>query len=332
VAGSLSWFFKLVLQGCWPDWNFLCPLFPTLPNTSLIENAMKSPIIGAHMSIAGGYEKAVQRARTAGCDCVQIFTKNNNQWRAKEISEDDAARFRDALEEFKISHPLSHASYLINLASPDEALWRKSVDAMIVELRRADQLSIPFVVVHPGSFTTSCEEVGIERIALALDEIQRKTGDISSQCLLENTAGQGTNLGWRFEHLAAILDRVANQDRTGICFDTCHAFAAGYPLKTREEFETTFSEFDRWIGTNRIRAFHLNDSKRDLGSRVDRHENLGEGCLGLEPFRHLLNDIRFRSIPMYLETPKGKNSAGDDWDEVNLAALRALVVETHSDV
>ena len=297
------------------------------------------------MSVAGGYYKAVERAAAAGCDCVQIFTstpriwpqneqrkvvqgstKNNNQWRAKDITDDDVVKFRQALDDLRIAHPLSHASYLINLASPDEALWTKSVDGLVVELQRADKLDIPFVVVHPGSYTTSSEEEGIEQIAAALNTIYQKTSGIRVHCLLENTAGQGTNLGWRFEHLAAILDGVVQQDRVGICFDTCHAFAAGYPLTTSDEFTATFSELDRLIGIGKVQAVHVNDSKREFGSRVDRHENLGQGCLGLEPFRHLVNDRRLRDVPMYLETPKGKNPAGDDWDQVNLATLRALTV------
>ena len=296
------------------------------------------------MSVAGGYHKAVERASDAGCHCVQIFTttprtwpqnaqrkvvhgstKKNNQWRAKEITDDDAVKFRRALDDLQIAHPLSHASYLINLASPDKALWTKSVDGMVVELQRAGKLNIPFVVVHPGSYTTSCEEEGIEQIALALNTIHQQTSRIRADCLLENTAGQGTNLGWRFEQLAAILDGVVQQDRVGICFDTCHAFAAGYPLTTRDEFTATFSELDRLIGIGKLQAIHLNDSKREFGARVDRHENLGEGCLGLEPFRHLVNDSRLCDVPMYLETPKGKNPAGDEWDQVNLATLRALI-------
>jgi len=280
------------------------------------------------MSIAGGYFKAVERARDAGCDCVQIFTKNNNQWRAKPITDEDAGKFRDALTACQIKHPLSHASYLINLASPAEELWAKSRDAMIVELRRAEQLGIPYVVLHPGSFTTSDEPQGIARIAAALNEIHQQTDDIAACCLLENTAGQGTNLGWRFEHLAAIMDLVKQTDRIGICFDTCHAFAAGYPLSTHEAFTATFNELDQRIGIGRIRAFHLNDSKREFASRVDRHEHLGEGCLGLEAFRHLVNDDRFRDVPMYLETPKGQDSEGEDWDQVNLNVLRRLVGKT----
>jgi len=281
-------------------------------------------ILGAHMSIAGGYHKAVERAAEASCDCVQIFTKNNNQWRAKEITDQDVALFRQAMDELQVSHPLSHASYLINLASPDNDLWSKSVDALIIELQRADKLGIPFVVVHPGSYTTSTEAAGIEQVAQALNKIHTLS-DTRARCLLENTAGQGTNLGWQFEQLAAILAGVAQQDRVGICFDTCHAFAAGYPLTTGDEFAETFSKLDRLIGIEHLHAIHVNDSKREFGSRVDRHETLGEGCLGLEPFRHLVNDRRLQDVPMYLETPKGKNPSGDDWDQVNLATLRALI-------
>jgi deoxyribonuclease-4 len=294
------------------------------------------------MSIAGGYHKAVERAAEAGCDCVQIFTtpprmwpqnagkkvadgssKKIKQWRAKEITDEEVVKFRQSLDELRITHPLSHASYLINLASPNKTLWNKSINALVIELQRADKLEIPFVVVHPGSYTTSSEEDGIKQISRALNKIHRNAGDIRARCLLENTAGQGTNLGWRFEHLAEILAGVV-QDRVGICFDSCHAFAAGYPLATSDEFAATFSELERLVGIERIHAIHLNDSKRELGSRVDRHENLGEGCLGLDPFRHLVNDRRLSDVPMYLETPKGKNSAGDDWDQVNLTTLRSL--------
>ncbi len=282
-------------------------------------------ILGAHMSIAGGYYKAVERAAQVGCDCVQVFTKNNNQWRAKEFVADDAARFQDALDRSRISHPLSHASYLINLASPDDGLWKKSLDAMVVELERADHLGIPFVVLHPGSYTTSDEAAGIQRIAEALDEIHRQTSQLGAECLLENTAGQGTNLGWQFEQLGAIIAAVREKKRLGICFDTCHAFAAGYRMATQDEYDATFAELDRAVGLERVRAFHLNDSKRELGSRVDRHENIGHGQLGLEPFRYLLNDRRFQQVPMYLETPKGDTDAGEDWDAVNLVTLRSLV-------
>lgn len=276
------------------------------------------------MSIAGGYYKAVEIAQAAGCDCVQLFTKNNNQWRAKELTDDDVNRFQGALAQLRISHPIAHNSYLINLASPDDALWKKSIDAFVVELLRAERLGIPYVVAHPGAFVTSSEEAGIARIALALDEVHRQTRGIGAQCLLETTAGQGSCLGCRFEQLAAILEKVSDPDRLGVCVDTCHVFAAGYPLAPEKDYEATMTALDRLIGAPLVKAFHLNDSKRELGSRVDRHEHIGEGQLGLEPFRLLMNDARFSQVPMYLETPKGKRD-GEELDVINLRTLRELI-------
>jgi deoxyribonuclease-4 len=282
-------------------------------------------ILGSHMSIAGGYYKAVERGRDCGCDCIQLFTKNNNQWRAKPILDEEAARFQETLQELNITHPLSHSSYLINLASPDQSLRKKSIDAFVVELWRAEQLGIPYAVLHPGSYTTSSEQAGLTNIIQSLDEVHRQTRGIASRCLLENTAGQGTNLGWRFEQLATLLDGVKDPERLGVCFDTCHAFAAGYALAPEKEFKATMRQFDLTVGLKRIKAFHLNDSKRELGSRVDRHEHIGHGQLGLEAFRLLLADRRFRKIPMYLETEKGENDEGEDWDVVNFRTLRSLI-------
>lgn len=281
-------------------------------------------ILGAHQSIAGGYYKAVEIAASTGGDCVQLFTKNNNQWRAKELTDDDVARFRESLARLAIKHPLSHNSYLINLAAPDDVLWQKSIEGMVVELKRAETLGIPYVVAHPGAFTCTSEEAGIARIIAGLDEVHRQTADLAVKCLLETTAGQGSCLGCRFEQLAKILDGVQQGDRLDVCVDTCHIFAAGYPLAAEAEYQATFAEFDRQIGIQRIKAFHLNDSKKPLGSRVDRHEHIGEGCLGLDPFRWLLNDPRFASVPMYLETPKGKRDE-EDLDVINLRTLRGLI-------
>jgi deoxyribonuclease-4 len=275
------------------------------------------------MSIAGGYYKAVEAAAEHGMEVVQLFTKNSNQWRAKPIVEDDVRRFRGALGELKIVHPLSHSSYLINLAAPDRALWEKSVEAFVEELRRADALKIQYVVLHPGAFTSSGEEAGVAAVIRALDEIHAQTRDLASQCLLETTAGQGSCLGCRFEQLAAILDGVRDPDRLGVCVDTCHIFAAGYPLGTPKEYKATFREFDKTVGLGKIKAFHLNDSKREFGSRVDRHEHIGRGQIGLEAFRLLLNDPRFQETPMYLETPKGDHE-GRTWDAINLETLRGL--------
>lgn len=282
------------------------------------------PILGAHMSIAGGYYKAVELARDAGCDCVQVFTKNNNQWRAKPITDGEANQFRDSLQELGIEYPLSHASYLINLASPDEQLRAKSIEAFRIELQRADQLGIFGVVLHPGSFTTSDEQTGLQTIADSLNSVHRDLPEVQAMCLLENTAGQGSNLGHDFGHLKIIIDQLEEPERVGVCFDTCHAFAAGYGMATESEYEATLQEIESTFGLARIRAFHLNDSKQPFGSRKDRHEGIGKGEMGLEPFRFLLNDPRFSGIPMYLETPK-ESSRGVEWDRENLATLRSLI-------
>jgi len=281
-------------------------------------------ILGAHMSMSGGYYRAVEIAHAAGCDCVQLFTKNNNQWHAKPITPDDVDRFQSSLKKLGIRHPIAHDSYLINLASPDPVLWKKSIDAFVEELRRADLLGIPYVVAHPGAHTTTTEANGLRRIVWALNEVHRQTRGVASCCLLETTAGQGTTLGWRFEHLAKILEGVKDPERLGICVDTCHIFAAGYPLETKKQYLATFREFDQIVGVEQIKAFHLNDSRREFGSRVDRHARIGAGHLGREPFRHLLNDRRFRRVPMYLETPKGED-AGRDLDRINLATLRGMI-------
>lgn len=276
------------------------------------------------MSIAGGYFRAVEIAHAAGCDCVQLFTKNNNQWRAKPITSEEADRFRQSLVDLKISHPIAHNCYLINLAAPDEDLWRKSIDAMVVEVARASQLGIPFVITHPGAYTTSSEAAGLKRIVLALDEIFRQTRKLPAGILLEATAGQGSSLGCKFEHLASLIDGAADPDRLGVCIDTCHIFAAGYPLIERKDYLATIRAMDKTFGVDKVRAFHLNDSAKAFGSRVDRHAAIGAGHLGLEPFRHLLNDRRFGRVPMYLETPKGIRD-GVDLDQINLATLRGLV-------
>jgi deoxyribonuclease-4 len=282
------------------------------------------PILGAHMSIAGGYYKAVEYARACGCQCVQLFTKNNNQWRAKELTDDDVRLFREALKCTGIGYPLSHDSYLINLASPDAELWQKSIEAFRVELLRAERLGIPYVVTHPGAFTSSTEAAGLRRVSQALDIVHSQTRGIRALTLLENTAGQGSCLGWKFEHLATIRDALVEPERVAVCIDTCHAWAAGYPLQTTQQYADTMGELDRVLGIGQVRAIHLNDSKQPLGSRVDRHDHIGRGHLGIEPFRQLLNDPRFAATPMYLETAKEQEN-GEAMDVVNLRVLRSLV-------
>jgi deoxyribonuclease-4 len=281
------------------------------------------PLFGAHMSIAGGYYKAVDAAAEHGMEVVQLFTKNNTQWKAKVIADEEAALFAAALRERKIAHPLSHSSYLINLASPAEELRAKSVAAMVVELQRAEQLAIPYVVVHPGAHTTASLEEGLALVARSLDEIHAALPKTSTQVLLEITAGQGSCLGHRFEQLAEILKQTKRPERVGICFDTCHAFAAGYDLRDAKLAKAMWREFDDLLSLDRLKAIHLNDSKRELGSRVDRHDHIGRGQIGADGFRLLLRDKRLRHIPMYLETPKG-DAGGETWDAVNLRTLREL--------
>ena len=282
------------------------------------------PLLGAHMSIAGGYHNALIAAQAHGCDTVQLFSKNNNQWAGKPITAAESQLFREKLAEFKLRLPIAHDSYLINLASPDETLYRRSVEAFVHEVERAETLGLSYLVMHPGTPTDGNASAGMRRIAKALDETHRRCRKAKVMVLLETTAGQGRSLGRRFEELACILDLVKNPERLGVCLDTCHVFAAGYPLFPVADYETTFKEFDRVVGLEKLRAFHLNDSKKPLGSRVDRHAHISQGCLGLEPFRLLLSDPRFRDHPMVLETPKeGPND--EDMDVTNLATLRELL-------
>ena len=276
------------------------------------------------MSVAGGFHNAVDAAAEHGMDCVQIFTKNNNQWQARPMDPQAVSQFRLRLDQTGIRLPCAHASYLINLASPVEELWQKSMEAMVIELERAEMLGLAGVVLHPGSFTTSSEEMGIERIAEALDSVLLLTDGLGVEVWLENTAGQGSNLGHRFEQLEAIITRLLEPSRVGVCLDSCHLFAAGYPLATPEEYAETMTAFDQRVGRHRLRAWHLNDSKKEFGSRVDRHETIGEGHMGLDPFGNILNDPLSSELPMYLETPKGDR---DDrtLDAVNLETLRSLL-------
>ena len=240
------------------------------------------PLLGSHMSAAGGCYKAVEAAAAVGCDVVQVFTKNNNQWNAKPLTDADCDAFKTALAERNITHPISHNSYLINLGSPDDELWKKSIDAMVVELLRAEQLGIPYVVAHPGAFTTSSEEAGIKRIAKGLDEVHKQTKKVEAQVLLETTAGQGSHLGWRFEHLADIIAKAKNPDRIGVCFDTCHVFSAGYAMTEKKDYQATMREFDKLVGCDRIKAFHLNDSLKPFGARKDSFLAAALGAINLK--------------------------------------------------
>ncbi len=282
------------------------------------------PWLGSHMSVAGGCYRAVELAAEAGCDCVQVFTKNASQWKSKPLTPEDGELFRAALEKHQIVAPVSHASYLINLASPSDDLWQKSLAAMVDELERAAALGIPRVVVHPGAHVTASEEDGIATVINALGRVLQQTESLETMILLENTAGQGTTLGWRLEHLAEMIDGVRNHPRVGVCIDTCHAFAAGYDLRDAGHFAAFADQLGRDIGFDRVGAIHLNDSRKGLGQRIDRHEHIGEGMLGLEAFRHVLNHHALRQVPMYLETEKGDRD-GESFDVINLRTLRGLV-------
>jgi deoxyribonuclease-4 len=282
------------------------------------------PLFGAHVSIAGGCHEALRIAVEHRCDTVQLFTKNSNQWAGKPLTDADVALFKQKRRGSKLKFPTAHDSYLINLASPDETLRRRSIEAFVDEVQRAERLGLSYLVTHPGAQMGSGDEAGLERVAQALDEVHARTVGYKVKVLLEATAGQGSCLGHRFEHLAAIIKQVATPKRLGVCLDTCHIFAAGYPLGSNAEYQATMNEFHRVVGLKWLKLFHLNDSKKPLGSRVDRHEHIGKGCLGVEPFRRIVNDPHFAKLPMILETPKeeGDNS---DMDTVNLAALRGLV-------
>jgi deoxyribonuclease-4 len=283
------------------------------------------------MSIAGGLPRAVDRAKASRCQALQIFTKSVGQWRARALPPEEIARFRRRADETGIRPVVAHNSYLINLAAASPALRARSVAALGEELDRAESLGLEGLVMHPGSYTTGDEQEGLRFIGDGLVTLLGERPRARTMVLLEQTAGQGTNLGHRFEHIAAILDRVGGSPRVGVCLDTCHLLTAGYDLCTEAGYEDTFREFDRLVGLDRIKVFHLNDSKKPCGSRVDRHEHIGKGCLGLEPFRRLLNDPRFADLPMLLETPKLETPEGkrrsdvDPWDARNLRTLRRLM-------
>jgi deoxyribonuclease-4 len=282
-------------------------------------------ILGSHVSTQGGLFKAVQRAIDAGCDCLQIFTKNNNQWKAKPLGEQEIAAWLEALQATKLIHPIAHASYLINLASPNRELCQKSIDALVVELERGNQLQLEGLVVHPGAFTESSEEEGLASIIDAARQALDRVPSGSCRLLLENTAGQGTCLGHTIAQLAGLIDGIDGGDRVGVCLDTCHAFAAGYEINTKRGLKQLRQEIDDLLPKKCVRALHLNDSKKPLGSRVDRHEHIGRGEIGLDGFRLVLHDSLLGKLPGYLETEKGTDEAsGEDWDVINLRALREL--------
>lgn len=275
------------------------------------------------MSIAGGVDKALVRGYQVGCDTIQIFTKNNNQWRARPLTDYEIETYHRHRAATEIQPVVAHDGYLINVASPQRDLYRKSLDALRIEVGRAAALEIPYLVMHPGAHVGAGETDGIKRVTDAIDLILDRTKGFPVVICLETTAGQGSSLGYRFEHLAAIREGVTRRERVAICIDTCHVFAAGYDIRGRKAYQQTMRHLDNVIGLKHVKCIHLNDSQRELGSRVDRHAHIGQGQIGLEGFRLILNDPRFRHTPMILETPKGDDPAAAD--RRNLAMLRSLI-------
>jgi deoxyribonuclease-4 len=274
------------------------------------------------MSIAGGLSTAVERALRAGCTALQLFVKNNNQWNGKPLTDEDVATYKAAVSNANLGPIVVHTSYLINLAAVDPDILARSRAALQDELERCGRLGVAHLNLHPGAHMGAGVDAGIERIAESLNIVHGKTRDVATKTVLETTAGQGSSIGHRFEELRGIIDRVEARDRMAVCLDTCHVFAAGYDLSTEQGYEDTMRAFDEIIGLERLVAFHVNDSKKPLGSRVDRHDHIGKGLMSLEPFRCLMNDARFVDHPKILETPKSEDLHEDI---ENLATLRGLI-------
>jgi deoxyribonuclease-4 len=315
-------------------------------------------VFGSHLSIAGSLANALREAESLGLDCVQVFTKNQQQWRVPPLSEDAVAEWKSELARLgwdgdaapaggrpssgrrpaasateAVGRIVSHASYLINLASPDDALWHRSIDLMREEIERCERLGIRYLVHHPGSSTSSTLEDGLVRIAAAYRELFRRTAGYRTVCCLENTAGGGSTIGRTFEELARlramIVEATGQAGRVAFCFDTCHAHAAGYGMESRAKAAAVIDEFDRWCELSHLRVVHLNDSKAPRGSRLDRHEHIGKGTIGLDGFAAVVNRPELRGRPMIMETPKGTTDKGTPWDSLNLRRLKRLVSERH---
>ena len=274
------------------------------------------------MSIAGGVDKAVERGASIGCSALQIFTKSTSQWAARPLPAEEAERFRDSVRRSGMTHVVAHDSYLINLCSPDDRLWRRSIEACALELERCARLHVPWLVTHPGGHLGEGEEFAVRRMAEAIDAVHDRVPAQEASLALETTAGQGTIIGYRFEQIAAVIARTRDPGRVGVCLDTCHVFAAGYDLRTPAGYAEMMRRFDGEIGLGRLQAVHVNDSKRGLGERVDRHEHIGKGWIGIAAFRILMNDDRLRGVPLLLETPKDETLRQD---VANLTTLLGLV-------
>lgn len=274
------------------------------------------------MSIAGGIYNSLVWGKEVGCNTIQIFTKSNNQWRAKPLSEEEIDRFKKNQKETQISPVVAHDSYLINVASNNKFLQEKSKEALLIEYQRCEALGIPYLVMHPGAHTGAGEKEGLKRISESLNWLFQKAENYKVQIALETTAGQGSNLGYRFEHLAEIIDKIEQHKKVCICLDTCHVFAAGYDIRVEAGYDKMMDEFNKIIGLEKLKVIHFNDSVKDLGSRVDRHEHIGRGKIGKDGFAFFMNDKRLEKIPKLLETPK---DAEGKFDRENLKVLRSLV-------
>lgn len=293
-----------------------------------VENTMKYSkgplLLGAHFSISKGLQNALYETAKYECTALQIFTKNSSTWKERTLTLEEINRFDKAREQTGITAIASHTSYLINLATPERKKHAMSCNALKQELIRSSSLNIPFVVLHPGAHLGTGKETGVEKVALSINDIFAQTPDIQIRLLLETTAGQGSALGHTFDQLASIMEKIENQNRIGICLDTSHVFAAGYDIRKPESYRKTTDAFDEIIGFENLYVIHLNDSKKKLGSRVDRHEHIGEGYIGIKAFELLMNDMRFWNVPKIIETPKQKDDP--DMDKMNLKRLRSLVL------
>ena len=279
-------------------------------------------LLGAHLSTAGGVDKAFERAETLDCTAFQIFTKSNRQWAARPLDPEVIERYHQRQNETGIAPVVCHASYLLNLGTAEEALWQKSIEALVVELERCEMLSIPYLVLHPGAHMKAGVETGLARVVQALDVVLERLPEYRVKIALEITAGQGSALGATFEEIAQMLAGCRQPECLAVCFDTCHALAAGYEFRTPDTYQAMIAKFDQVIGLDQLKVIHFNDSEKDLGSHVDRHAHIGEGCIGLEPFGYFLNDSRFQDTPFLLETPKDRDFEDD---LRNLEKLRGLV-------
>lgn len=287
--------------------------------------AKETQLIGAHTSTAGGLDKAVERAASVGANCLQLFTKSNRQWRAKTITEHDIKNLQKAQNQHNIHHITAHAAYLINLGSKNDDVINKSITALSTELQRCDQLNIPYLVLHPGSARYDNLEKSLQFIAQNINIVFERTKIKNVTLLLETMAGQGNSIGYKFEQLATILQNIKNKNKEhlGVCFDTCHAFAAGYEFHTAKLYKEMWKNFDRSIGLSNLKAFHINDSKKECGSKVDRHEHIGEGKIPKEAFKFIMNDSKFSNIPKILETPAGEDEQTNDRKNIN--TLKELI-------